>query len=139
MSLSNKLVHEKKIDFCFDNNDYYLDKRWLDLQYHDLQHESIKKPNEIENEMEDPPTKSNQTILDRIQGSMIGMALGDALGAHVEFRPRNYLLQHPVTELQGGGTWGLAIGQVLYPVFSNISLSFNDYFSLLMIHQWLFV
>ncbi|CAF0844524.1 unnamed protein product [Rotaria sordida] len=42
---------------------------------------------------------------------MIGMALGDAIGAHVEFRPREYLVQYPVTELKGGGTWGLEKGQ----------------------------
>jgi hypothetical protein len=40
------------------------------------------------------------------------MALGDALGAHVEFRPHQYLVENPVTELEGGGTWGLKQGQV---------------------------
>jgi ADP-ribosyl-[dinitrogen reductase] hydrolase len=64
--------------------------------------------------MEDPPDPSDDDIVNRIKGSMIGMALGDALGAHVEFRPRNYLLEHPVEDLQGGGTWGLNIGQVLH-------------------------
>jgi ADP-ribosyl-[dinitrogen reductase] hydrolase len=62
--------------------------------------------------MEDPPNNYDKKILDRIQGSMIGMALGDALGAHVEFRPRDYLREHPVENLQGGGTWGLNKGQV---------------------------
>ncbi|CAF4122747.1 unnamed protein product, partial [Rotaria sordida] len=42
---------------------------------------------------------------------MVGMALGDALGAHVEFRPRQYLIEHPVQDLTGGGTWGLKKGQ----------------------------
>ncbi|CAF3831857.1 unnamed protein product [Rotaria sordida] len=42
---------------------------------------------------------------------MLGMALGDIIGAHVEFRPREYLRQYPVTELKGGGTWGLKKGQ----------------------------
>jgi len=45
---------------------------------------------------------------------LIGLALGDALGAHVEFRPRQYLLSNPVKDLEGGGTWGLKKGQVLY-------------------------
>ena len=43
---------------------------------------------------------------------MFGMTIGDALGAHVEFRPRSYLQQNPVKDLQGGGTWGLEKGQV---------------------------
>jgi ADP-ribosylglycohydrolase len=50
----------------------------------------------------------------------MGMALGDALGAHVEFRPREYLLSNPVTDLVGGGTWGLQPGQV-----SNFHQIFN--------------
>lgn len=63
--------------------------------------------------MREPPEYVNENrILERIQGSMIGMALGDALGAHVEFRPREYLLANPVTDLQGGGTWSLRQGQV---------------------------
>lgn len=41
------------------------------------------------------------------------MALGDALGAHVEFRPHTYMKANPVTDLVGGGTWGLQKGQVL--------------------------
>ncbi|CAF3719124.1 unnamed protein product, partial [Rotaria sordida] len=43
--------------------------------------------------------------------SMMGMALGDALGACVEFRPHEYLTAHPVKNLMGGGTWGLEKGQ----------------------------
>jgi ADP-ribosyl-[dinitrogen reductase] hydrolase len=63
--------------------------------------------------MEEPLSPIDENILDRIQGSMVGMALGDALGAHVEFRPRQYLIDNPVTDLQPGGTWGLRKGQVL--------------------------
>ena len=62
--------------------------------------------------MDEPPGSIDEWILNRIQGSMIGMALGDALGAHVEFRPHDYLLLHPVTDLGEGGTWGLSKGQV---------------------------
>lgn len=60
-----------------------------------------------------PPPNVNRDILDRIQGSMIGMALGDAAGAHVEFRPYSFVKDHPVTKLKGGGTWGLKTGQVI--------------------------
>ena len=59
------------------------------------------------------PPNFNRDILDRIQGSMIGLALGDAVGAHVEFRPYSFVKDHPVTELKGGGTWGLKAGQVV--------------------------
>ncbi|CAF4068962.1 unnamed protein product, partial [Rotaria sordida] len=45
-------------------------------------------PHDLENDMKEPPTLIDERILDRIQGSIIGMAIGDALGAHVEFRPR---------------------------------------------------
>ena len=61
--------------------------------------------------MADPPSIFDDQILNRIAGSMIGMAIGDALGAHVEFRPHDYLVQHPVTDLSSGGTWGLEKGQ----------------------------
>jgi hypothetical protein len=86
------------------------DKSWLNLQYHP--DGRIMKPEELENELTDPPEAINSNILDRIHGSMIGMALGDALGAHVEFRPHAYMLANPVTDLKGGGTWGLEKGQV---------------------------
>jgi len=62
--------------------------------------------------MEEPRGPIDKKILDRIQGSIIGMALGDALGAHVEFRPHQYMVANPVEHLVGGGTWGLKKGQV---------------------------
>ena len=65
----------------------------------------------------------DERILDRIAGSMVGMAVGDALGAHVEFRPRQYMVENPVKDLEGGGTWGLKKGQVwlLLPFRSRTS------------------
>ncbi|CAF5098422.1 unnamed protein product, partial [Rotaria magnacalcarata] len=87
------------------------DKQWLYPQYHDSQHIKIKRPDELEQEMKDPPENIDKSILDRIQGSMLGMALGDTLGAPVEFEPPEYLTVNPVTDLQGGGTWGLKKGQ----------------------------
>jgi ADP-ribosyl-[dinitrogen reductase] hydrolase len=70
-----------------------------------------------------PPKPIDEKLLDHIRGSMIGLAIGDALGAHVEFRPRQYLLDHPVTDLQAGGTWGLVKGQVFIKLRLNILLS----------------
>ena len=45
---------------------------------------------------------------------MAGLALGDAVGAHVEFRPRDFMKGNPVKSLKGGGTWGLEKGQVIF-------------------------
>jgi len=114
-------------DLCF-----FEDKPWVDCQYHDLECTSIKKPDEIEKEMEDPPINYDEEILDRIQGSMFGMALGDALGAHVEFRPREYLSQNPVEDLQGGGTWGLQKGQVN---FYYINFNQRRFSSVFLVHR----
>ncbi|CAF0862855.1 unnamed protein product [Adineta ricciae] len=47
----------------------------------------------------------------RIQGSLLGLAVGDALGAAVEFRPYSYMKSNRVTDMQGGGTWGLEAGK----------------------------
>ncbi|CAF4737749.1 unnamed protein product [Rotaria sp. Silwood1] len=100
------------------------DKPWLDHQLN--QGETIKRPDELEKEMEDPPNDVDTAITDRIHGSMIGMALGDAIGAHVEFRPRQYLVQHPVTELKGGGTWGLKKGQQSLREFERRQTEFAE-------------
>ena len=89
---------------------------WLDPQYHDKNRTTIIKPDALESSLEEPPKSIDKNLLDRIFGSMIGLALGDALGAHVEFRPHQYLIEHPVTDLQGGGTWGLKKGQVLQKI-----------------------
>ena len=74
-------------------------------------------PQELEGEMDNPEASICEKLLDRIQGSMLGMALGDALGAHVEFKPYSYLQAHPVTDLGSGGTWGLSKGQVEFASF----------------------
>ena len=96
------------------------------------------KPDQLEKLLENPPKSFDNSIFDRIHGSMIGMALGDALGAHVEFRPHEYLVEHPVTDLQGGGTWGLSKGQVRFDkLFKNlINVIFHLHTSSPMIRQW---
>jgi ADP-ribosyl-[dinitrogen reductase] hydrolase len=98
----------------------YLDKPWLQLQFHDNDQQQIIKPDQFNiDENSFPPEINDQQLLNRIQGSIFGMTIGDALGAHVEFRPQSYLKENPVKDLQGGGTWGLEKGQV------TLAFSFN--------------
>ncbi|CAF0894496.1 unnamed protein product [Rotaria sp. Silwood1] len=52
----------------------------------------------------------NQTF-DRVVGSLVGLTVGDALGASVKYRPRQYLLSYPVRDMQAGGSRGLKAGQ----------------------------
>ena len=59
----------------------------------------------------DTKTTRNEEVLKRFQGSLVGLAIGDALGASVEFRPHDYMLEHPVNDMCGGGTWGLDKGK----------------------------
>jgi ADP-ribosylglycohydrolase len=47
-------------------------------------------------------------LLDRAKGAMLGLAIGDALGATVEFHERDTFPLH--TELTGGGVFGLPAG-----------------------------
>ncbi len=47
-------------------------------------------------------------MLSKFIGSMIGMAIGDALGAPVEFKIRDAF--EPVTDMRGNGTWDLPPG-----------------------------
>ena len=46
---------------------------------------------------------------DRFRGALLGLAAGDAVGTTVEFRPRGSF--PPVTDMLGGGPFGLAPGQ----------------------------
>ncbi|CAF3028954.1 unnamed protein product [Rotaria sp. Silwood2] len=88
-------------------------KPWLALQYYDANRKLIKVPHILEHEMKEPPSPIDEKILDRIQGSMIAVAIGDALGAHVETQHHELLVEHPVTDLQAGELKGLKKGQVL--------------------------
>jgi ADP-ribosyl-[dinitrogen reductase] hydrolase len=49
------------------------------------------------------------TVRDRIRGSLIGLAVGDALGVTAEFMPPGTF--EPVTDMVGGGHFGLAAGE----------------------------
>ena len=46
---------------------------------------------------------------DRYRGCLLGLAVGDAVGTSVEFRPRGSF--NPVTDMTGGGPFGLKPGQ----------------------------
>jgi ADP-ribosyl-[dinitrogen reductase] hydrolase len=48
-------------------------------------------------------------LVDRFQGCLAGLAVGDAVGAAVEFKARGSFA--PVTDMAGGGPFGLAPGQ----------------------------
>ncbi|CAF4167281.1 unnamed protein product [Rotaria sp. Silwood2] len=86
-------------------------KPWLALQYYDANRKLMKVPHILEHEMKEPPSPIDEKILDRIQGSMIAVAIGDALGAHVETQHHEFLVEHPVTDLQAGELKGLKKGQ----------------------------
>lgn len=47
--------------------------------------------------------------LDRFEGALLGLAIGDAIGATVEFKPRGSF--PPVTDMTGGGPFRLDPGQ----------------------------
>ena len=116
---------------------FQLEEECLNLRFHDFQRRSVIKPAELQNQLEKPPMNKNTGNENGIVGSMFGLAIGDALGAHVEFRPHDYLLQNPVTDFEAGGTWGLAKGQVQSHASSSSSSRKNlNYFSLQMIHRW---
>ncbi|CAF4038353.1 unnamed protein product, partial [Rotaria sp. Silwood2] len=86
-------------------------KSWLECRFKDEEGTTIIKPNEYEEYLSDPKGKIDEHILNRIKGSMFGLVLGDALGAHVELKPHSYLIANPVADLKGGGTWNLEKGQ----------------------------
>jgi ADP-ribosylglycohydrolase len=67
-------------------------------------------PHEIKFERT-PHYHKKDDVCNRIIGSLVGLAVGDALGASVEFRPQQYLAANPVRKMEGGGTWGLDAGK----------------------------
>ena len=57
----------------------------------------------------DPMQAPKITLLQRAQGALLGLAVGDALGTTVEFKPRGTF--KPLTDMVGGGPFGLKPGQ----------------------------
>ncbi|CAF3319620.1 unnamed protein product [Rotaria socialis] len=90
-------------------NVFRQEKTWLDIEV--SPNSVVKRIHELEQELECVPGSIDRVILNRVLGSMAGLALGDALGAHVEFKPHDILAVRPVKDLQGGGTWGLNKGE----------------------------
>jgi ADP-ribosyl-[dinitrogen reductase] hydrolase len=54
-------------------------------------------------------SQDRNTLIDRFRGALIGLAVGDAIGTTVEFRPRGSF--EPVTDMLGGGPFQLQPGQ----------------------------
>jgi ADP-ribosyl-[dinitrogen reductase] hydrolase len=57
----------------------------------------------------DPCVQMADAHLDRFRGCLLGLAVGDAVGTAVEFQPRGSFA--PLTDMVGGGPFGLAPGQ----------------------------
>lgn len=99
----------RSIVFIYD----HLVRLHLDLSVPNKNEVTVPSPLVIGSKLSSPPGNiAAKETLDRIQGSLFGLVIGDALGAHVEFRPRAYMLENPVKDLEGGGTWGLQKGEV---------------------------
>ena len=53
--------------------------------------------------------QSSKNQLNRARGALLGLAVGDAIGTTVEFKPRGSFT--PLTDMVGGGPYGLLPGQ----------------------------
>lgn len=112
-----------KIIKFFEITAFSLDigKSWLNLQFDDKDKQQVVRPGDLIIDKEKySPSIMDKHVLDRIQGSMFGLAIGDALGAPIELKSRSELKNNPVTQLNGGGTWGLQKGQV--PKYTKLKL-----------------
>lgn len=86
----------------------------FDLQFHAGDQQHVVKPNELQIEKKHyPPVIDNDSVLNRIQGSIFGLAIGDAIGAPVKLKPYAYLMTHPTKDFDAGGIYGLQKGQVI--------------------------
>lgn len=50
------------------------------------------------------------TVFEKIKSLLFGVAVGDALGVPVEFKSRDYLMENPITDMTGFGTYCLPPG-----------------------------
>ena len=58
---------------------------------------------------EPEPLTLAEAIRDRAVGCLLGLAMGDAVGTTLEFKPRD--TRPPLTDMVGGGPFGLKPGQ----------------------------
>jgi len=59
--------------------------------------------------MKTSTTTSNASLLNRAIGMLVGLAVGDAVGTTLEFKPRGTF--EPITDMVGGGCFNLIAGQ----------------------------
>jgi len=59
--------------------------------------------------IEHQPSAGHDAIKDRAIGALLGLAVGDAIGTTLEFRSRD--TYEPVTDMVGGGPFGLKVGE----------------------------
>ena len=53
---------------------------------------------------------NKESLRNPIRAALFGHAVGDALGVPVEFTPREELIQNPVTDMLGYGTYNVPPG-----------------------------
>jgi ADP-ribosyl-[dinitrogen reductase] hydrolase len=58
---------------------------------------------------EPEPSRITAAILDRANGALVGLAVGDAVGTTLEFQPRDSYA--PLTDMIGGGPFRLSAGE----------------------------
>jgi ADP-ribosylglycohydrolase len=81
---------------------------WRQPYINDFTNASEKK--NAENVMMLKDKQSNcMELVDRYRGCLLGLAVGDALGTTLEFKPPGSLT--PITDMIGGGPFNLKLGQ----------------------------
>lgn len=63
-------------------------------------------------------------LIDRMRGALLGLAVGDAVGTSVEFKPRGSFA--PVTDMTGGGPFGLTAGEWTDDTSMALCLAVSD-------------